>query len=65
MNYLMANLPKTIISLAIKQELNNSDPLNEPSRLWNMWSGGDREASDEGVEGWYNKQAETEQDNNQ
>jgi len=49
----MDNLPKpkTIIPLAIKRGLYNSDPLNEPSRLWNMWNGGDGEASDEGVEG--------------
>jgi len=63
----MENLPKpkTIIPLAIKRGLYNSDPLNEPSRLWNMWNGGDGEASDEGVEGWYNTRAESEQDNNQ
>jgi len=55
--------PKTTIPLAIKRELYNSDPLNETNRLWNMWNGGDGEASDEGVESWYN--TETEQGNNQ
>ena len=57
--------PKTIIPLAIKRELYNSDPENESSRLWNMWNGGDGEASDEGGEGWYNTKTESEQDNNQ
>jgi hypothetical protein len=63
----MNNLPKpkTIITLAMKRALYNSDPENESSRLWNMWNGGDGEASDEGVEAWYNTQAESEQDNNQ
>jgi len=57
--------PKTTITITMKRALYNSDPLNEPSRLWNMWNGGDGEASDEGVEGWYNTRAESEQDNNQ
>ena len=57
--------PKTTIPLSIKRALYNSDPENESSRLWNMWNGGDGEASDEGVEGWYNKQSESEQDSNQ
>jgi len=64
---LMDNLPKPkiTITLSMKRALYNSDPENESSRLWNMWNGGDGEASDEGVESWYNTQAETKQDNNQ
>ncbi|MFZ2171034.1 MAG: hypothetical protein WAW61_15525 [Methylococcaceae bacterium] len=47
----------------MKRALYNSDPLNETSRLWNMWNGGNGEASDDGVEGWYNTKSK--QDNNQ
>jgi hypothetical protein len=57
--------PKTIITLSMKRALYNSDPENESSRLWNMWNGGDGEASDEGVESWYNTKTESEQDNSQ
>jgi hypothetical protein len=55
--------PKTIITVAMKRELYNRAPLNESSRLWNMWNGGDGEPSDEGMESWYDAQAESEQAN--
>lgn len=55
--------PKTTITIAKKRALYDSDPLNETSRLWNMWNGGDGEASDEGVEAWYNAKIESEQGN--
>jgi hypothetical protein len=61
----MDNLPqpKTLITLVMKRSLYNSDPENETGRLWNMWYGGDGEASDEAVEAWHNAKTESEQDN--
>lgn len=36
------------------RDLYDRDPLNENARLWDMWYGGDGEASDDALLSWYN-----------